>query len=78
MRPVTADGGVNKAVLDPLYQSTNLPPVPHLQPISQLKPETLIHINRSLEVRVELHLLYKETKTVQNELRNGVSVSSKG
>lgn len=33
----------------------------HLQPNSQLKPETLIHIKRSLEVRAEFHLLYKET-----------------
>lgn len=33
-------------------------------------------IKRSLAIRAELRLLYKEKKTVQNEPRNGVSDSS--
>lgn len=44
-------------------------------PLGQLKPEALISIKRSLKIRAELGLLYKETKTVQNEHRNGVSAA---
>lgn len=81
-RPVTGNGGdpQSSSRPDPSCENANPPPTSHLQPTSQVKPETLIHIKCSLEVRAELCLLYKERKKkkVPNELRNGASVSSKG
>lgn len=51
-------GGTDKAALDPSCAGCR--PTPRLQLTSQLKPETLIHIKCSLEVRAYIYCTKKQ------------------
>nr|KAF6272080.1 hypothetical protein mMyoMyo1_010879 [Myotis myotis] len=53
-------GGIDKAALNPSCVRVQTHPTSHLQLTSQLKPETLIHIKCSLEVRAYIYCTKKQ------------------